>query len=616
MIISLLVFLPLLGFALNSFYHFSALTRKKDPSVNLSGAIATAAMVGSFVIALFSWVKLRAAGGGHPGIEELLFSWMKIGGLQVDFGFRFDRLSGVFTLVITGVGSLIHLYSIGYMENGGSARYFAYLNLFCFMMLNLVLGVSLPQVFLGWEGVGLASYLLIGFWSGEMANIAAAQKAFIMNRIGDLGLLFAMFIGFKFAGTLDLIQLSSFVFRSDVATVFGLLIFLACTGKSAQIPLFTWLPDAMAGPTPVSALIHAATMVTSGIYLLARLNPVIAQSPIVLATIAVIGAATALMAAITACFQSDIKKVLAYSTISQLGFMFVACGVGSPEAGVFHVMTHAFFKALLFLGAGSVIHALSGTQDIFKMGGLRSRLPVTFWTFTAGWAAILGLPPFSGFFSKDGILHESLVASHGNPVLFAVLAFSAFLTAFYMTRLYLLVFTGECRASENIQKHMHESPLVMILPLGILGGASLLGGWFGAPVKFESVHGESGHGVSAYLVMAISVAIAASGAFLAYRKYSAPVRPETSRDPFRIDEFYQAFFGSGAKAVARFAGRFFEEGIFQRMIQFSGAAVDLGGNLFKTVQTGSAQGYLLMMVLALIGLICRLIFGVPGYGNF
>ncbi len=615
MIITLLVFLPLLGFALNAFYHFNSAARKREPSVWVAGLIASSAMVAAFVCALIAWARLKGSAGVGPVLEESLFSWMNLGALHVEFGYRFDRLSAAFTLVITGVGALIHFYSIGYMENRGSARYFCYLNLFCFMMLNLVLGSSLPQVFLGWEGVGLASYLLIGFWSKEMANIAAAQKAFLMNRIGDLGLLFAMFIAFKFAGTLDLARLAGFEFRPDVATVFGLLIFLACTGKSAQIPLFTWLPDAMAGPTPVSALIHAATMVTSGIYLLARLNPVISQSTTVLLVISAVGAATALMAAITACFQSDIKKVLAYSTISQLGFMFAACGVGAAEAGVFHVVTHAFFKALLFLGAGSVIHALSGTQDVFKMGGLRKRLPFTFWTFTAGWAAILGLFPFSGFFSKDMILHEALVAAHGNPWVFGVLAFSALLTAFYMTRLYVLVFFGESRLSEEAGSHVHESPLVMILPLVILAVASLAGGWFGVPVHLETAHGEGASSVSPAVIMALSLLIAGVGAFLGYRKYSGTIQVEATKDPFRVDEFYGAVVGRGVKSLASFFGRYLEDGFFQKILQVSGAAVDLGGNLFKTVQTGSAQGYLLMMVLALLGLMFGLVFGVNGYGN-
>jgi NADH-quinone oxidoreductase subunit L len=615
MIITLLVLLPLLGFSLNGLYHFSCMGRKAAPSVRVSGAIATFAMAASFALAIFAWFKSRAT-GFDSAIQESWFTWMKSGGLQVEFGYRWDKLSAAFTLVITGVGSLIHLYSIGYMEDDGSARYFAYLNLFCFMMLNLVLGSTLPHVFLGWEGVGLASYLLIGFWSQEMSNVGAAQKAFIMNRIGDLGLLFAMFVAFKYAGTLDLGVLSGFSFKPEVATVFGLLVFLACTGKSAQIPLFTWLPDAMAGPTPVSALIHAATMVTSGIYLLARLNPAIALSPTVMTVISATGAATALMAAITACFQTDIKKVLAYSTISQLGFMFVACGVGSVETGVFHVMTHAFFKALLFLGAGSVIHALSGSQDIFRMGGLKQKLPWTFFTFTAGWAAILGLPPFSGFFSKDGILHESLVARFGNPVLFAILAFSAFLTAFYMTRLYFLVFLGSSRVPASEKAHLHESPRVMIIPLAVLALASLAGGWFGPPVGFTEAHSEGSHGVPESLIMAISVAIALIGAFLAYRKYSRNLVAEASRDPFRIDEFYRAFFGKGTGLIASFFSRFVEEGVFQRLIRYSGAAVDLGGNLLKTVQTGSAQGYLLMMLLALMLLIGGLIFGAAGHGNF
>ncbi len=348
MSILLLVLLPLIGFLINSAYHLISIKNAKNPSSLISGWIATLSMLGAFMIAVIHFFKLNTMGTA-PVIEEFVFSWIRLDTLSVDYAFRFDSLSSVFTLVITGVGSLIHLYSIGYMaDDKGVAKYFAYLNLFCFMMLNLVLGSTLLQTFLGWEGVGLASYLLIGFWYQDFEKVLAGQKAFIMNRIGDLGFLIAMFIAFKFVGSLDLITLSKATLTPAVATSFGLLIFLACTGKSAQIPLFTWLPDAMAGPTPVSALIHAATMVTSGIYLLSRLSPVISSSETVMTVIAFTGALTALMAAVNACFQTDIKKILAYSTISQLGFMFVACGVGAFEGGVFHVMTHAFFKALLF----------------------------------------------------------------------------------------------------------------------------------------------------------------------------------------------------------------------------------------------------------------------------
>jgi NADH-quinone oxidoreductase subunit L len=612
MLISSLVFAPLLGAVLNGIYHFWGLRNQRPASARVSGLIATLAMVFSFGVALTLHLGMQQ---GSQGLEENLFTWMKVGSLQIDFGFRFDKLSSVFALVITGVGSLIHLYSIGYMAHDESAaRYFAYLNLFCFMMLNLVLGTTLPHVFLGWEGVGLASYLLIGFWHGNFSNIMAAQKAFIMNRVGDLGLLIAMFIAFKFAGTLDLLALNSAVLPPAVVTTVGLLVFFACTGKSAQIPLFTWLPDAMAGPTPVSALIHAATMVTSGVYLLGRLSNLIAGSETVLLVIAATGAATALVAAVTACFQSDIKKVLAYSTISQLGFMFAACGVASFESGVFHVMTHAFFKALLFLGAGSVIHALSGNQNIFKMGGLRKALPVTFLTFAAGWAAILGLPPFSGFFSKDEIIHEALASPHGHAVLFGALVVAATLTAFYMTRMFVLVFFGQSRISENEKKHLHESPLVMTLPLGVLAGAALAGGWFGPPVDFSG-H-EPSHDVSKFLVMGVSVLAAAAGAWFGYRRYSGPVKEEAARDPFQLDRIYGQVFSAGLRGAAHGASRIIEERLIQNLLRAVSGVIDLSGNVIRMIQTGSAQTYLMLMMLALLGALVWWMGGEGGYGRF
>lgn len=615
MLISSLVFTPLIGTILNGMYHFWGLRRKSPTSARVAGGIATLAMLFSFAVALVLFFSLQGAGAGAAGLEENLFNWMNLGPLHVDFGFRFDHLSSVFALVITGVGTLIHLYSIGYMSHDESAaRYFAYLNLFCFMMLNLVLGTTLPHVFLGWEGVGLASYLLIGFWHGNFANILAAQKAFIMNRIGDLGLLVAMFIGFKYAGTLDLLGLNSAVLAPGVVTTVGLLVFLACTGKSAQIPLFTWLPDAMAGPTPVSALIHAATMVTSGVYLLSRLSTLIGGSEVVLTVIAITGAATALMAAVTACFQSDIKKVLAYSTISQLGFMFAACGVASFESGVFHVMTHAFFKALLFLGAGSVIHALSGNQNIFQMGGLKKALPVTFWTFAAGWAAILGLPPFSGFFSKDEIIYEALASRHGNMAVFAALVVAAALTAFYMTRMFVLVFFGKTRITEKEKKHLHESPWVMTLPLGVLAGAALSGGWFGPPVHFG--HPAPGLEVSKLLMMGISVAAAALGAWLGYNRYSRSTREEKTRDPFQVDRLYGRVFSTGLQSAARGATRFFEEGLVQNVLKAVSGAIDLSGNMIRMLQTGSAQTYLMLIMMALLGALLWWMGGESVYGKF
>jgi len=624
MMIALLVFLPLAGFLINGLISLSP--RKWGTcSPNVPGIIATGMMAISFVIACFQFLKLGTMGAlmnGAPVLEETLFSWIRLGPFIVDFGYRLDRLSGVFTLVITGVGSLIHLYSIGYMAHDrGVARYFAYLNLFCFFMLNLVLGQSLVHVFLGWEGVGLASYLLIGFWHEDILKVHAGQKAFIMNRIGDLGFLFAIFLAFGFAGSVDALAVAKATPPAPVAAAFAVFVFIACSGKSAQIPLFTWLPDAMAGPTPVSALIHAATMVTSGIYLLARLHPVISSSAGGLALIGGLGAMTALVAAILACFQSDIKKILAYSTISQLGFMFTACGAAEYGAGVFHVMTHAFFKALLFLGAGSVIHALSGQQDIFKMGGLRKELPLTFWTFTAGWAAILGLPPFSGFFSKDGIIHEVWISPHGGGVLAGVLLFSALITAYYMTRLYVLVFFGASRISKKEKEHLHESPLVMTLPLMVLALASLAGGWFGAPVKFSpagGIHGGTAgeHGVPESLVMAASVLAALAGAAMARFRYAKKAESEPVLDPFRIDSFYGMAFGKGVPALAGWIGRWIEDGVVQRLAGWTSSLVGLSGNLIRVVQTGSAQAYLVMIVIAMAAFLSWLFFGVGGYGKF
>ena len=609
----LIILFPLIGFLINGLLHLQAIRAGKKIGPNFSGMIATGAMALSFLVAAFGYFQMHSMPEGSRIIEETLFNWIRLGSLNVDFALRLDYLSVIFTLVITGVGTLIHLYSISYMHDDETpAKYFAYLNLFCFMMLNLVLGATLPHVFMGWEGVGLASYLLIGYWYEDPLKVLAGQKAFVMNRIGDLGFLIAMFIAFKFAGTMDLIQLQNATFSPHVLTVFGLLIFFACTGKSAQIPLFTWLPDAMAGPTPVSALIHAATMVTSGIYLLTRLHPVIAGSEVVLTTIAVVGAITALVAAVIACSQNDIKKVLAYSTISQLGFMFVGCGVASFDAGVFHVMTHAFFKALLFLGAGSVIHALSGEQDIFKMGSLRKKLPITFITFTAGWAAILGLPPFSGFFSKDEIIYQAIASPHGNKLVFVIALISAFLTAFYMSRLYVLVFFGKSRLTKEAEKHLHESPIQITLPLIILAVLSLVGGWFGSPIHLEEAEG---HTSLQFMVMGGSVLLALAGAFIAYQKYGKDPKAETTKDVFQIDRIYSVVFGQGTRKLSEGIGRFVEDMIVQRAIRMTSAVVDLSGNILKVTQVGSAQAYLMMILLAVVAVVAWFFFGVPYNGK-
>jgi NADH-quinone oxidoreductase subunit L len=630
MSLALILLFPILGFILNGILHLNSTRTGKKVSANAAGLIATLAMAATFLVVAYRTYLLHQLPADGRIFEETLFPWIYLGSLKLDFALRFDSLSSVFCMVITGVGTLIHLYSMGYMHDDETpAKYFAYLNLFCFMMLNLVLGSNLPLVFLGWEGVGLASYLLIGYWYTDPDKVAAGQKAFIMNRIGDLAFLIAMFIAFKFVGTLDLLgvqelaNVKTSMLSSNgtpqVVTIFGLLIFFACTGKSAQIPLFTWLPDAMAGPTPVSALIHAATMVTSGIYLLTRLQGLISLSEVTLHTIAMIGALTAFVSALIACAQTDIKKVLAYSTVSQLGFMFLGCGVGAFDAGVFHVMTHAFFKALMFLGAGSVIHALSGEQNIFKMGGLRSKLPITSATFIIGWAAILGLPPFSGFFSKDEIIYQSLVSPNGSPILFAIAVASAFLTAFYMTRLIVLVFFGKSRTDSAVAKKIHESPYVMTIPLIILAALSLGGGWFGAP--FHSEHAEMAHSNTEYIVMVASVLLAVIAALLGYQKFKN-TESKTGENKglifvehgFGIDAFYMKI-AAGFNQLAEGTQNFIEEFLVQRLMRWTTAAVDLSGNLLKAVQVGSSQVYLTMMVLAIFGIMAWIFYGVGQYGK-
>src|SRR5216117_2103107 len=486
--------LALLGFVLNGALVFARPTAKTLVSVIGAGVLLAAFAV---AVAVFS-----AFAGLHAEAPVVLryWSWLPVGTLQVDFAFQVDQLSAVMLLVVTGVGSLIHLFSIGYMkEDPGYARYFAYLNLFVFFMLVLVLGASFPVMFVGWEGVGLCSYLLIVFWFSEAANATAGRKAFIMNRIGDFGFMVAMFMIFWSTGSLDFGTVfthapNALAAGSRTVTAITLLLFLGCTGKSTQIPLYTWLPDAMAGPTPVSALIHAATMVTAGVYLVARCNLLFAMAPVSSAVVAGVGALTALFAATIALKQWDIKRVLAYSTISQLGYMFIGVGTGAMAAGVFHLATHAFFKALLFLGAGSVIHAMhhayhathahEDAQDMRNMGGLRRYLP---WTAALMWIATLaiaGIPPLSGFFSKDAILGAAFALATAEPIWYVYWAMgvaAALLTAFYMTRLMLYTFHGPTRTGEQERQHLHEAPWVMTGPLLVLGLLSLSGGLLNLP---------------------------------------------------------------------------------------------------------------------------------------
>jgi NADH-quinone oxidoreductase subunit L len=572
----------------------------------------------SFLYALGAVFQLLAAAPEHRVAQQILFEWLTPGPMQMtgghivpfvaDWGYLLDPLSCVMVLVVTGVGFLIHVYSIGYMgHEGGYYRFFGYMNLFMFAMLTLVLANNMLLMFVGWEGVGLCSYLLIGFYFLRKSASDAGKKAFIVNRIGDAGfilgiLLTAVTLGtVRFtsqglpdaAGALGILQslraavdAHALGYGAPVLTAIALLLFVGAMGKSAQIPLYVWLPDAMEGPTPVSALIHAATMVTAGVYMVVRMNAVYQLSPFALDVVAVIGAITAIFAASMAMVQNDIKKVLAYSTISQLGYMFLALGVGAFAAGIFHLMTHAFFKALLFLGAGSVIHAMSGEQDIRKMGGLWDKIPNTAWTFAAATLAIAGIFPFAGFFSKDEILGRAFDRFF---MLWIVGFITAGLTAFYMSRLFFLTFCHYCRADEHVEKHIHESPRAMTVPLMILAGFSLIGGWIGWPEalggenRFErfldpiltGVLPETGtvkivhHALlKEILLMGASIGIAAAGIFLAYLLYYAKrIAPEliAARWPklyqlllhkYYVDEIYDAAVVDRTKNLGTVLGRF------------------------------------------------------------
>ncbi|MGH7507878.1 MAG: NADH-quinone oxidoreductase subunit L [Gemmatimonadales bacterium] len=537
----LTVALPLVGFLLNG-----ALALRRPGAKGLVSAVGAGVLLASFAVSLAIFVELRLSPPHAPIIVEL-WRWLPVGALQLDFAFQVDQLSAVMLLVVTGVGSLIHLFSIGYMkEDPGYARYFAYLNLFVVFMLVLVLGSSFPVMFIGWEGVGLCSYLLIGFWFHDKVNADAGKKAFIVNRIGDFGFMIAMFLIWDSLGTLTftgMVERAPAVLPAagGLVTAITLFLFLGCTGKSAQIPLYTWLPDAMAGPTPVSALIHAATMVTAGVYLVARTNVLFALAPLSSTVVAGIGALTALFAATIALRQYDIKRVLAYSTVSQLGYMFLAVGAGAYASGIFHLVTHAFFKALLFLGAGSVIygmhqayhatHSHADAQDMRNMGGLKQRMPVTFWLMLIATLAISGIPPFSGFFSKDEILAAAFARAGDRPVYYLFYAMgvvAALLTAFYMARLMVMTFLGDNRTGERERSHIRDAPLIMTGPLVLLAVLSAIGGlvslppylgggglehWLG-PVSAPAaaLFGlEMPHGWTEFFLVAAAVLIGAAG---------------------------------------------------------------------------------------------------------
>lgn len=475
--------LPLLGFLVNG------LLLGKLPQRVVS-LIACGTVGLSFLLSLLSFFELKALPPELRIIEQTLFTWISSGDFHVNFGFLLDPLSSIMILVVSGVGFLIHLYSVGYMSHdSGYGRYFAYLNLFTFSMLVLVLADNFLFMFVGWEGVGLCSYLLIGFWFEKKSASDAGKKAFIVNRIGDFGFLIAMFIIFWQVGSLDFMTVAArapevFVAGGALVTAACILLFVGAAGKSAQIPLYVWLPDAMEGPTPVSALIHAATMVTAGVYMIVRANALFILSPDALMVVAIVGGVTALFAATIGLVQNDIKRVLAYSTISQLGYMFLACGVAAFSASIFHLMTHAFFKALLFLGAGSVIHAMSDEQDMRYMGGLKKYLPITFGTFFIATLAISGIPLMSGFFSKDEILWQAFSSDYGHPIFWVMGFITAGLTAFYMFRLLFMTFYGKERMDEKTKSHIHESPKFMTIPLMVLAVLAVVGGWIGMPHIF------------------------------------------------------------------------------------------------------------------------------------
>ncbi len=631
-LIYLTVLLPLAGFLINGIFG----SRIKNEKV--IGTIGSGVIGISFLIALGAFFETLSLPVEQRQLIVTLFTWLDVGGLNVSFSYQVDQLSLVMALIVTGVGFVIHVYSIGYMHGDkGFWRFFAYLNLFIFAMMNLILADNFVLLFLGWEGVGLCSYLLIGFWYDrkfeKSTTSDAAKKAFIVNRIGDFGFLLGMFLIFLTFGSLNFNEVFSKANTFSVsASIYGfitLFLFIGATGKSAQIPLYVWLPDAMAGPTPVSALIHAATMVTAGVYMVARCSVLFASAPQIMIVVAVIGLMTAFFAATIGIVQNDIKKVLAYSTISQLGYMFLAMGVGAFSAGIFHVMTHAFFKALLFLGAGSVIHAMHEEQDIQRYGGLKKYMPQTAITFLIAALAISGIPPLSGFFSKDEILWYSF--ANGSFILWLIGVITAMMTAFYMFRLYFLTFEGKERFGHD--KHPHESPKVMTIPLIILAVLSVIGGFVGIPEVFSGEHGNQFHnwlapifkdadrklmhfGLHSHfeeiLLMVISVIAAASS--ILFARYIYLRKPEiASRTASRfkglynllwnkyfVDEIYDAIIVNPTVTISRnILWKIADNKIIDGTVNGAAKLIDVLSATIRKIQTGVAQLYALVMVLGI-----------------
>jgi NADH-quinone oxidoreductase subunit L len=652
-----IVFLPLLGAIVNGLLGAKI---QKSMGKGAIGLIACAPVVIAFGLSVWAFFILVGLEPEKRFLIDNLYRWIDLGSLKVDMAFQVDPLSAVMILIVTGIGGLIHIYATGYMHDDNAFwRFFAYLNLFTAAMLTLVLGDSLLLLFVGWEGVGLCSYALIGFWYTDHANARAGNKAFIVNRVGDFGFVLGMFLLFwsldaQGHGTLtfrDMVKWAPsikdmMIWGMPVVTLATLFLFVGATGKSAQIPLFVWLPDAMAGPTPVSALIHAATMVTAGVYMTARMNVFFSMAPDILNVIAVIGVATALVAATIALTQYDIKKVLAYSTVSQLGYMFIGVGVGGYAAAVFHLMTHAFFKACLFLGSGSVIHAMHHEQDMRKMGGLKAWMPITFTTFFISVLAIAGFPPFAGFFSKDEILWLAASGHHWEIWFFALCG--AGMTAFYMFRQLFMTFYGECRADHHTREHLHESPSVMTMPLVVLAAGAVLAGFIGLPAVLGGsqfahwlepvIHHEEHHGSHAleWGLMALSVGVASLGAFIAYLMYRREsLSPEIFTNlaggffhrlfdrKWYVDEIYQFLFVNGSLLLAKVLSAFdayiidgivngsasvtrfvswlnglFDAYIIDGIVNAVANITFWAGNKFRRVQTGNINSYLYGILIA------------------
>jgi len=642
---------PAIGFLINGFFG-------RRYSKKVVGWVACSALGLSFLTSILIFFELIGRPPTERVFEKVIFDWVVSGSFQTVIGYQIDPLSILMALVVSGVSFFIHIYSLGYMhDDPGYSRYFTYLNLFVFMMLNLILANNFLLMFVGWEGVGLCSYLLIGFWFEKDSAANAGKKAFVVNRVGDFGFILGMFLLFTSLGkhgiwTLDFTEVFANVNKLDTATVTAItiLFFIGACGKSAQIPLYVWLPDAMEGPTPVSSLIHAATMVTAGVYMIARCNVLYTMSPLSMAIVAIVGVATAIYTASIGFCQNDIKKVLAYSTISQLGYMFLGVGVGAYSAGIFHLMTHAFFKGLLFLGAGSVMHALSGELDMRKMGALRKKIPITFWTFFIATLAIAGVPGLSGFFSKDEILWQAFSSSHGHFVLWLVAAIAAGMTAFYMFRALFMTFFGQSRVDEHVAHHIHESPKIMTVPLMVLAVLSIIGGYIGVPHVLggaNHIHeflapvlgggaepakahagisiltqawasGGEGAGHQAaleLLMMVISVVIALIGIGIAYLFYvKNPALPKLLAERWKglyklifnkyyVDELYEILFIKSLKGLGTGLWKGFDDFVIDGTINGIAYLIGWLSGVMRRMQTGLVQNYAFSMVIGGIVLV-------------